>query len=149
MQGEEEIGRRGITTKGGTYTLVLSQRNLSSLYPGMILYTLRLLSGDSSVILFRTNSYEYSPGSSLDPVKIAGKKMDDWEDLLKDQGPGTLLSRREEVRMPEEKGPDVLILQGSPRANGNSGLLAALTAIFYRQRLCTWFQVPGIFLPVP
>jgi multimeric flavodoxin WrbA len=125
MWGEEEIGRRGITTKEGTYTLVLSQSDLSSLYPGMILYTLRLLSGDRSVILFRTNSYEYSPGSSLDPVKIAGKKMDDWEDLLKDQGPGTLLSRREEVRMPEEKGPDVLILQGSPRANGNSGLLAS------------------------
>jgi multimeric flavodoxin WrbA len=125
MQGEEEIGRREITTDHDTYTLALSRRDLSFLYPGMILYTLRLLSGDRSLILFRTNSYEYSPGSSLDPVKIAGKKMDDWEDLLKDQGPGTLLSRREEVRMPEEKGPDVLILQGSPRADGNSGLLAS------------------------
>jgi multimeric flavodoxin WrbA len=126
MQGEEEIGKREIATEGGTYTLSLSRRDLSSLYPGMVLYTLRLLSGEKSVTLFKTNSYEYSPAASLDAGDIARKKLDEWEDLLKDQGPGHLLSRREEVRETGgEAGADVLVLQGSPRADGNSGLLAS------------------------
>jgi multimeric flavodoxin WrbA len=125
MLGEEEIGRRDVTTERGTYSLVLTRRDLSSLYPGMILYTLRLLSGEKSVALFRTNSYEYSPAAALDAGEIARKKMDEWAGLLKDQGPGPLLSHREEVRKSDEKGPDVLILQGSPRADGNSGLLAS------------------------
>jgi multimeric flavodoxin WrbA len=126
MQGEEEIGRREIATDGGTYTLFLSRRELSSLYPGMVLYTLRLLSGEKSVTLFKTNSYEYSPAASLDAGDVARKKLDEWEDLLKDHGPGPFLSRREEVRETGgEAGADVLVLQGSPRADGNSGLLAS------------------------
>lgn len=126
MQGEEEIGRREVTREGGVYTLVLSRWDLSSLYPGMILYTLRLLSGEKSVTLFKTNSYEYSPAAFLDAGDVARKKLDDWEDLLKDQGPGPFLSRRETVRETGvEAGADVLVLQGSPRADGNSGLLAS------------------------
>jgi multimeric flavodoxin WrbA len=125
MQGEEEIRRLEIATEGGTYTLTLSRRDFSSLYPGMVLYTIRLHSGEKSVTLFRTNSYEYSPAASLDAGDVARKKMDEWEDLLKDHGPGPLISRRETVHEAgAETGADVLVLQGSPRADGNSGLLA-------------------------
>ncbi len=126
MQGEEEIGRREIITEGGTYSLVLSRRDLSSLYPGMILYNLRLITGEQSMTLFRTNSYEYSPAASLNAGDIAQKKLDEWEDLLKDHRAGPSISRREEAREPgAETGTDVLVLQGSPRADGNSGLLAS------------------------
>jgi NAD(P)H-dependent FMN reductase len=126
MEGEEEIEKREISTELGTCTLVLSRRDLSSFYPGMVLYTLRLLSGDRSMALFRTNSYEYSPGSPLEAGDIARKKMDEWEKRLKEQGPEPFLPHPEKAREPgAEPGPDVLILQGSPRADGNSGLMAS------------------------
>jgi NAD(P)H-dependent FMN reductase len=126
MEGEEEIERREISTALGTCTLVLSRWDLSSFYPGMALYTLHLLSGGRSVALFRTNNYEYSPGSPLDAGDIAWKKMDEWEKRLKDQGPEPFLPHPEKAQEPgAEPWPDVLILQGSPRAEGNSELMAS------------------------
>lgn len=126
MEGEEEIEKREISTELGTCTLVLSRWDLSSFYSGMVLYTLHLLSGDRTVALFRTNNYEYSPGSTLDAGDIARKKLEEWEKLLKGHGLGSFISHPEEVRESgAEPGPDVLILQGSPRADGNSELMAS------------------------
>jgi multimeric flavodoxin WrbA len=125
MQDDHEIERKEITTDEGTYTLVLYRRDLSSLYPGMILYTLRLLFGDRLLALFRTNSYEYSPGSSLNPETAVREKEAEWEDSIKTNPLEFFSTHLEEVHQPpDESGPDVLILQGSPRADGNSSIMA-------------------------
>jgi multimeric flavodoxin WrbA len=125
MQDDHEIERKEITTDEGTYSLVLSQRDLSSLYPGMILYTLRLLFGGRLLALFRTNSYEYSPDSPLNPETAARQKEAEWEDALKTNPLEFFSTHLEEVHQPpDESGPDVLILQGSPRPDGNSSIMA-------------------------
>jgi multimeric flavodoxin WrbA len=126
MQDEDEIERKEIATHEGMYTLILSRSDLSSLYPGMVLYTLQLLFGERLLAQFRTNSYEYSPTAPLNAEMVARKKAEEWEHFLKNQPLDFFSSHLEEVREPlEESGPDVLILQGSPRADGNSSFLAA------------------------
>jgi multimeric flavodoxin WrbA len=125
MQDEDEIERKEITTDEGTYILILSRRNLSSLYPGMILYTLRLFFRERLLALFRTNSYEYSPTDPLDAEMVVQKKAEEWEHFLKNHPLEFFSSHFEEVREPpKDSGPDVLILQGSPRADGNSSFMA-------------------------
>jgi multimeric flavodoxin WrbA len=126
MQDEDEIERKEIATHEGTYTLILSRNDLSSLYPGMVLYTLQLFFGERLLALFRTNSYEYSPTDPLDAEMVARKKAEKWEHFLKSNSLEFFTSHLEEVREPPAgSGPDVLILQGSPRADGNSSLMAA------------------------
>jgi multimeric flavodoxin WrbA len=126
MQGEEVLEKKEITTDEGTYTLILSRRDLTSHYPGMILYSLRLVFGDRLLALFRTNTYEYSPMSPLVADAVARKKAEEWERSLHESPPEFFAKHLEEVREPApEGGPDVLILQGSPRADGNSSMMAS------------------------
>jgi multimeric flavodoxin WrbA len=126
MQGEEVLEKKEINTDEGTYVLVFSRRDLTSHYPGMILYTLRLVFGDRLLALFRTNTYEYSPTSPLEAEAVVWKKAEEWERSLHESPLEFFAEHLEEVREPVQKGgPDVLILQGSPRADGNSGIMAS------------------------
>jgi multimeric flavodoxin WrbA len=126
MQDEEVLERKEITTGEGTYVLILSRRDLTSHYPGMILYSLRLLFGDRLLALFRTNTYEYSPTSPLDAETVARKKAAEWEHILPEYPLEFFSTHLEKVQEPaSETGPDVLIMQGSPRADGNSSLMAS------------------------
>jgi len=126
MLDEEVLEKKEITTGEGTYTLILSRRDLTSHYPGMILYSLRLLFGERLLALFRTNTYEYSPTAPLDAETVARKKAEEWERILHEYPLEFFSTHLEEVREPTAgTGPDVLILQGSPRADGNSGIMAS------------------------
>ncbi|MGA2935371.1 MAG: flavodoxin family protein [Methanomicrobiales archaeon] len=114
---------------GKIYHLSIGEEDLSRLYPGMIRYTLRLDSGGITLALFRTNSYEYSPTVPLNAEKVIRGKAAEWERaLMKDPG-GFLAS----VEMPREGVSPVgdveaLIIQGSPRADGNCGIFAGWAA---------------------
>lgn len=124
--GEEILHEKEIVTQGGRFSLVLSSRDLGTAYPGMILYTLRVLSGDAVIARFRTNTFEYPPSSTIAARDAAIAKADEWEHDLVSGHPEFL----EPQDIPVAGGhpgpaPDVLILQGSPRAQGNCSILAA------------------------
>jgi len=124
-QCEELLERKEVAAGEGTYTLILTRRDLSSLYPGLHIFTLRLLLGEQTLALFRTNSYEYSPTDPLDAESVARKNVLSWEHLLSRDPEAFFTTHLEQVGTPADTGrPDVLILQGSPRADGNCSLIA-------------------------
>lgn len=128
-EGEDLLDQKEVAGGEASYTLVLTRRDLSSLYPGLQLFTLRLLLGDQTLALFRTNSYEYSPTDPLDAETSARKIAADWEDLLSRDPEAFFATHLEKVGSPPDPGiPDVLIIQGSPRADGNCSLMAGWAA---------------------
>ncbi|MBN1194411.1 MAG: flavodoxin family protein [Methanomicrobiaceae archaeon] len=125
--GSGPVRRRDIVTPIGVYTISLQREDFSDLYPGMIRYTLSLSEGERTVGVFRTNSYEYTPGMSLDAETAALRAADGWEDGLRTD-PCRFIDRIERpdrpVCVPDVQATDVLIIQGSPRPDGNSSILA-------------------------
>ena len=125
--GEEEIlQRKEIKTPDRTFQLLLTERDLGAQYPGMILYSLRILSGDTEIALFATNTYEYPPSSPIHARGVVQAKADEWERELLSNPP-------EFQAWHESRGigsygdtptSDVLILQGSPRPAGNCSVMA-------------------------
>lgn len=127
--GGELLEQSEVATKEGLYTLILNRRDLSSLYPGLVLYTLRLLLGGQTLALFRTNTYEYSPTDPLTAESVARTRTERWKDSLSRDPEAFFAAHFERVRKPPcSGGPDVLIIQGSPRADGNCSLLAGWAA---------------------
>ncbi len=126
---EEILERKEVAGGDRTYTLVLTRRDLPSLYPGLQLFTVRLLLGDQTFALFRTNSYEYSPTDPLDAETVARTEARDWEDQLSRDPEAFFAAHLEKVGSPPDSGrPDVLIIQGSPRADGNCSIIAGWAA---------------------
>jgi multimeric flavodoxin WrbA len=120
---------REIRAGGKEYLLSIEEEDLSRLYPGMILYTLRITSGGETLGLFRTNSYEYSPTVPLNAEGIIRGKALLWERALTKDPGGFLAS----LGTPREDAPpagnvEALIIQGSPRADGNCSILAGWAA---------------------
>ncbi len=79
-----------IDTPKGNYRLTLGRTDLFTLYPGMVMYTLRVTIDDRTVGLFRTNSYEYTPLMQLDAEKAALRKAEEWEESIR-ADPGAFL----------------------------------------------------------
>lgn len=110
------------------YTLSLWREDLSALYPGMVRFTLALRTGGETVATFRTNSYEYSPTVPLDAETAARQKAKEWEQEL--------MAHRDRflevvpLQTPSRSLPatDCVVIQGSPRPDGNCSLLAAWAA---------------------
>ena len=114
---------------GKTFLLSVEEEDLSRLYPGMIRYTLRLSRGGETLGLFRTNSYEYSPTVPLNAEGVVRGKAAEWERALTKDPAGflaTLGDTREDA--PPAGNVEVLIIQGSPRADGNCSILAGWAA---------------------
>jgi multimeric flavodoxin WrbA len=126
LRGEELIERTEFAAGAGRiYTLDLTRRGLISLYPGMVQYTLHLKSGEKTLRLFRTNTYEYSPTSPFDAESAAKQKAKEWATLLRINPEAFFAASPEGVKKSAEQSrPDVLIIQGSPRADGNCSILA-------------------------
>jgi multimeric flavodoxin WrbA len=125
--GEEEILQRNeINTPDRTFLLLLTERDLGAQYPGMIIYSLRILSPDTEIAVFRTNTYEYPPSSPITALGVVQAKADEWE--------RELLSNPAEFQAwhasggigsyPDTRTPEVLVLQGSPRPAGNCSVMA-------------------------
>ena len=129
----EEEGRlllsREIDSGGKVYTLTIGEEDLSRLYPGMIRYTLRLALGETTLGIFRTNTLEYAPGVPLDPEKVIRTRAAEWENRLR-KNPAALLASfgKPAENPPARTGAEVLVIQGSPRADGNCSTLAGWAA---------------------
>ena len=130
MEPERREIRR-ITFGSGNDQCVLSlfKEDFSAVYPGMVRYTLRVTRGDRTLALFHTNSYEYTPSEHLTTEAAALRQADAWEEELK-KGPGDFLGNiaREPPAHRPSMESDLVILQGSPRPDGNCGTLALWAA---------------------
>lgn len=128
---------REIAVKGGgmVYTLTLDREDYSALYPGMIRFVLAVSDGGSRLASFRTNTFEYSPLSPLAAESVALEKAGEWEKELA-ADPSRILSEfREREPKPAKQPPaDLVLLQGSPRPDGNCAILAGWATDAARDR---------------
>ncbi|MDD1665695.1 MAG: flavodoxin family protein [Methanomicrobiales archaeon] len=114
-----------IKAGGKVYHFSIEAEDLSRLYPGMTRYTLRLASGGETLGLFRTNSYEYSPTVPLNAEGIIRGKAAEWERaLLKDPAGFVATIERPGEGVSSGGNVEALIIQGSPRADGNCSIFA-------------------------
>jgi len=122
---------RSVEIDNAKFTLTLYREDFSTLYPGMIRYELAVTSGGQTLDVFRTNTYEYSVPESLAAETVALMKADEWEHELRASREGFLAVHHGGGRT-ERKGTqetaDAVIIQGSPRPDGNCGILAAWAA---------------------
>ncbi len=120
------ILEKEIAAGGKTFRLVLEKEDLGKIYPGFSRYTLTARQDGSVVALFRTNTYEYAPGVPLRAEEVAREKAAEWERDLRDDPAGFLERNPLPASAVAGRQPraDVVIIQGSPRAGGNSGTLA-------------------------
>ena len=122
---------KSVVVKGGEaeYLLTLDREDFSALYPGMVRYVLAVREGDRLRAVFRTNTFEYSPLSPLAAGTAAHKKAAEWErDLATDPSGIFRNEPAEPVRRPPGPATDLVIIQGSPRPDGNCGILTGWAA---------------------
>ena len=119
---------RSVPVRGGetTYLLTLDREDFSALYPGMVRYVLSVREGDRLRAVFRTNTFEYSPLSPLAAETAAGEKAAVWEQEIAKDPSGIFLNYPPgPARRPQGPATDLVILQGSPRPDGNCGILSS------------------------
>ncbi|MDP2796854.1 MAG: flavodoxin family protein [Methanoregula sp.] len=106
-------------------SLTLHREDFSALYPGMIRFTLAVSSKEQIRTIFRTNSFEYSPLVPLKAETIALQTADDWEQQLR-TSPALFFQDHwpESPRHTPALSPDLVVIQGSPRGDGNCSILA-------------------------
>jgi multimeric flavodoxin WrbA len=127
MAGEAHLIRQEIiATPEGEFTLILNEEDLSSIYPRLKRYALVLEKRGIILAVFRTNTYEYSPLDPLRARSVLDRKAEAWSESLRKE-PGEFLARVSQKKrtpaLPEGE-PEVVIIQGSPRGDGNSSILA-------------------------
>lgn len=106
------------------YHLTLVREDFSTLYPGMVRYILTVREGDILRAVFRTNSFEYSPLSPLAAETAAEEKAAEWERVLAADPSGIFRNYPAgSARQPAGRRADIVIIQGSPRPDGNCGIL--------------------------
>ena len=76
------------------YALNLYHEDFSALYPGMIRFTVLVKSGEKTIAVFRTNSFEYSPLVPLAAVNIATQIFNEWEQEIRNNPMGFILNHR-------------------------------------------------------
>jgi multimeric flavodoxin WrbA len=125
----ERLQTREIAWGGTAYTLTLDREDYSALYPGMIRFVLAVSTGGNQVASFRTNTFEYSPLSPLAAETVALEKSAEWEEAL-GRDPSLVIAGYRERKVPSGKRPfaDIVLLQGSPRPDGNCGILMGWAA---------------------
>lgn len=107
------------------YTLNQYYEDFSALYPGMIRFTVLVKSGETTIAVFRTNSFEYSPLVPLSAANIATQIFDEWEREIRNNPMGFILNHRQVLpENPVVTTSDLVIIQGSPRGDGNCSILA-------------------------
>jgi multimeric flavodoxin WrbA len=125
----QEVKRITVKSEGPGYLLVLVREDFSAIYPGMVRYVLSVREGDALRAVFRTNTFEYSPLSPLAAEREAHDKAAEWErELASDPGRVFATYPSERPRGPGPAPADLVIIQGSPRPDGNCGILAGWAA---------------------
>ena len=131
----DRILEREVPTPDGTCSLTLDREDLSFLYPGMVRYTLQATCGGKPCALFRTSTYEYSPTVPYGAESVARQKMEEWARLLQEL---PWLFREQHAHdgvltaVPEIPAGAVII-QGSPRPDGNCSIMAGWAADAVRE----------------
>ncbi|MDD1660109.1 MAG: flavodoxin family protein [Methanomicrobiales archaeon] len=132
---KDRVLEREVRTPDGTFSLTMDREDLSFLYPGMVRYTLQATRGGEPCALFRTSTYEYSPTVPYDAESVARQKMEEWARLLQEK-PLLFLEQhaRDGIRTAVPDLPaDAVIIQGSPRPDGNCSILAGWAADAVRE----------------
>jgi multimeric flavodoxin WrbA len=118
---------RSVTVHGrtGEYLLTVDREDFSALYPRMMRYVLAVSSADRRIAVLRTNTFEYSPLSPLAAETVVQEKAAAWERELAED-PGSIIRNYPDIpsRSPRRPSVDLVIIQGSPRPDGNCGILA-------------------------
>jgi multimeric flavodoxin WrbA len=121
----ELIHRVEINSGKERFILTLNSEDFSVLYPGMVRYTLTVTEGERAIAVFRTNSYEYAPLVPLAAENISRCTANEWEHEIRNNPMEFILNHRQELpKGPPSPPADLVVIQGSPRANGNCSILA-------------------------
>jgi multimeric flavodoxin WrbA len=126
MEPVTEILRKiEINSDRDRYVLTLNSEDFSFLYPGLVRYTLSLKEGEKTISVFRTNSYEYSPLVPLTAENVAKRTADEWEQEIHNS-PMDFILKHGQVSLQRAAPTDIdlVVIQGSPRADGNCSILA-------------------------
>jgi multimeric flavodoxin WrbA len=125
-QSKEPIDIIEVVVPEGDFTITLSREDLTDLYPRMYRYEVRLLSDGRTIALFSTNTYEYSPRVPLDAQSVAENRAIEWKEELTTNAVEFLerLPALHPICLPAIFPTDVVIIQGSPRPDGNCSILA-------------------------
>jgi multimeric flavodoxin WrbA len=126
MVSSTDLMRRVEINAGGKqYILTVKAEDFSATYPGMVRYTVAVMEGDRTIAVFRTNSYEYSPLVPLSAEDTARETADEWERKIRNNPQEFVLNQNPEIpKRPASPHSDLVIIQGSPRAQGNCSILA-------------------------
>jgi multimeric flavodoxin WrbA len=131
MIPETVLERRTVQTGQGDFLITCVNTDLTHLYPGMERYGVRVTDGlGRTVTEFFTNTYEYTPAVGLDAKCVAFRQADEWEKVFLHHPTDAVeyFSRLHPRCLPAAKTVDVVIIQGSPRPDGNCGQIADLIA---------------------
>lgn len=131
----ERLRTRQITRGSTKYTLTLDREDYSTLYPRMVRFVLTVSDGRKRLASFRTNTFEYSPLSPLAAESVALEKASEWEKELA-ADPSRIISefREREPKPAKRPSADIVLLQGSPRPDGNCAILAGWAVDTARER---------------
>jgi len=124
------IRSRTVSTPRGEVTVRILYQDYSPVYPGMERYIVEAVREGEVLATFRTNTYEYSPGVLLTAKKAAFFHADDWEAYLAKDAAGFAEYHAPRVHYPVPAAPvtDIAVIQGSPRPDGNCGIIAGWVA---------------------
>jgi multimeric flavodoxin WrbA len=118
-----------VKSGGKEYLLTLDREDFSALYPRMVRYVLAVQEGDRLRAVFRTNTFEYSPLSPLAAETAAREKAGEWEQELERDPSGIFRNYpAENARKLIKPAADLVIIQGSPRPDGNCSILTGWAA---------------------
>jgi multimeric flavodoxin WrbA len=118
-----------VKSGGKEYLLTLDREDFSALYPRMVRYVLAVREGDNLRAIFRTNTFEYSPLNPLAAETAVREKAGEWEQELKRDPSGIFRNYpAENARKLIKPAADLVIIQGSPRPDGNCSIIAGWTA---------------------
>lgn len=120
------IYERQVQAAGASFRVRILEEDLSSVYPGMVRYTMDSCKGEDIVALCRTNSYEYSPCMPYHAREVALETVKRWESQLQ-ADPETFPDQGLDIAPVKErrKNGGMVIIQGSPRPGGNCAILAS------------------------
>jgi multimeric flavodoxin WrbA len=129
------IRKEVVPTPGEILVIQIEEEDFSGVYPGMVRYTVSALAGDRPITVFKTNTYEYAPLVPLEALEVASRVADEWKALIREDPDGfraTAPSVQVETGIVSRAA--VVIIQGSPRADGNCGIMAGWVAEEARTR---------------
>jgi multimeric flavodoxin WrbA len=125
----EQLKSIPVRGDGTKYLLTLDREDFSAVYPCMKRYVLAVREGEQIRAVFRTNTFEYSPLSPLAAETAAREKAVEWEQEITTDPSGIFRNYpARPARQPGETTADLVIIQGSPRPDGNCGILAGWAA---------------------